>query len=70
MTATGKASVTLVGNELDNVMTGNTGKNTIRAGAGNDEINGGYGNDRLYGSWAGRVHVQLQARHVDNSIGR
>ena len=50
VTATGKASVTLAGNELDNAMTGNSGKNTIRAGAGNDEINGGYGNDKLYGS--------------------
>jgi Ca2+-binding RTX toxin-like protein len=50
VTATGKASVSLTGNELDNVMTGNTGKNTISAGAGNDVINGGYGNDRLYGS--------------------
>ena len=50
VTATGKASVTLTGNELDNVMTGNTGKNTLRAGAGNDVIDGGYGNDRLYGS--------------------
>ena len=48
--ATGKAGVTLVGNELDNEMTGNSGRNTIRAGAGNDEINGGYGNDKLYGS--------------------
>ena len=49
-------------------MTGNTGRNTIKAGAGNDEINGGYGNDRLYGSArAGRVRVQHQARHVNNS---
>ncbi len=50
VTATGKASVTLIGNDLDNAITGNSGKNTIRAGAGNDEVNGGYGNDNLYGA--------------------
>ena len=57
VTATGKASVTLTGNDLDNVITGNSGKNTLRAGAGNDEINGGYGNDRLYGSTGKDVFV-------------
>ena len=50
VTATGKAAVTLVGNDLDNAITGNSGKNIIRAGAGNDEVNGGYGNDKLYGA--------------------
>jgi Ca2+-binding RTX toxin-like protein len=49
VTATGKASVTLIGNGLDNVIIGNSGKNTIRADAGDDKVNGGYGNDRLYG---------------------
>ena len=67
--ATGKAGVTLVGNELDNEMTGNSGRNTIRAGAGNDEINGGYGNDKLYGS-AGRDVFMFDSRLGTSSSDR
>jgi Ca2+-binding RTX toxin-like protein len=49
VTATGRASVTLIGNDLDNTMVGNAGKNTIQAVGGNDHVNGGNGNDRLFG---------------------
>lgn len=50
---------TLIGNDVDNVLTGNAGNDqftgsfgndTIYGGAGNDTMYGGDGNDQLYGS--------------------
>ncbi|MBJ6126140.1 SdrD B-like domain-containing protein [Microvirga splendida] len=53
ITATGKTSLSLTGNRLDNVMIGNPGKNFIAAAEGDDMVFGGYGNDTLSGG-AGR----------------
>ena len=65
VTATGKASVTLVGNELDNVMTGNSGKNTHqgRCRKRRDQRRLRQ-RQAVWQHGQGRVHLQLQARHL------
>lgn len=45
----GSATLSLLGNTSDNVLTGNSASNIINAGAGNDTVDGGAGNDTLYG---------------------
>ncbi|NJM92171.1 MAG: hypothetical protein HC861_05620 [Rhodospirillaceae bacterium] len=47
LTATSSASI--LGNDLNNVLTGNSGNNNIIGGIGNDTLNGGEGNDSLEG---------------------
>lgn len=43
--AIGKANVTIVANDLDNMVTGNRGKNLLDGGAGDDTMRGGRGAD-------------------------
>ncbi|HNY64459.1 MAG TPA: calcium-binding protein [Deltaproteobacteria bacterium] len=45
----GDASVSGVGNALDNTLTGNTGGNALEGSAGNDTLDGGAGADTLIG---------------------
>ena len=54
---TGKANITLVGNELANTIKGNAGKNVLKGLAGNDKLWGGLGNDTLYGGTGKDVFV-------------
>ena len=49
LTLTGSASISGIGNELDNVLTGNTGNNTLSGLAGDDTLIGNSGNDILDG---------------------
>jgi Ca2+-binding RTX toxin-like protein len=49
LTATGSASIALMGNTLANAITGNAGANRIDGGAGADTLRGGLGDDTLDG---------------------
>jgi len=49
LTLTGSATISGIGNELDNVLTGNTGHNTLSGLAGDDTLIGNSGNDTLDG---------------------
>ena len=44
------ASTSILGNDLNNILTGNGGGNFLLGGIGNDTLNGGEGNDTLEGS--------------------
>ena len=43
------SGVSILGNDLKNVLTGNSGSNDLNGGIGNDTLNGGEGNDTLDG---------------------
>ena len=43
------SGASIVGNDLNNVLTGNTGSNNLIGAIGNDTLNGGEGNDTLEG---------------------
>ena len=45
----GEASISLDGNELDNVLTGNVAANTLFGGSGADSLAGNGGHDKLFG---------------------
>ncbi len=49
LTLTGTASISGIGNDLDNVIIGNSGNNTLIGGAGNDLLQGGAGADTMTG---------------------
>jgi Ca2+-binding RTX toxin-like protein len=56
-TVTGTAAISIVGNDLDNVLTGNGVGNTLTGGIGNDTLIGGAGNDTLIGGVGNDVYV-------------
>ncbi|SDG35454.1 MULTISPECIES: hypothetical protein [unclassified Duganella] len=56
-TVTSTATISLVGNALDNVLTGNSVGNTLSGNDGNDTLVGGAGNDTLVGGAGDDVYV-------------
>ncbi|WP_445679178.1 beta strand repeat-containing protein [Radicibacter daui] len=59
VTLTGKASLSITGNELDNTLTGNAGANVIDGGTGADTMIGGAGNDTYVIDDAGDTVTEL-----------
>ncbi|MYM68112.1 hypothetical protein GTP45_14905 [Pseudoduganella sp. FT55W] len=56
-TVTGTAAISIVGNDLDNILTGNGVGNTLTGGIGNDTLVGGAGTDTLIGGVGNDVYV-------------
>ncbi|MHA4870659.1 Ig-like domain-containing protein [Duganella sp. PWIR1] len=64
-TVTGTLAISIVGNELDNVLTGNAAANKLTGNAGNDTlISGGGGNDTLIGGDGDDVYVIAVGGHT------
>ncbi|MBC7281877.1 calcium-binding protein [Hoeflea sp.] len=59
LTLTGAATISGVGNALDNTITGNAGNNVLNGGAGADIIIGGLGADQLAGGSDSDIHRYL-----------
>lgn len=77
LTLIGTASVTGIGNDLDNVLIGSVLKNTLMGGLGNDTLNGFGGSDRLIGgvgddtyivNATGATIVELAGEGIDTVI--
>ncbi len=63
-TLSGIGSFTILGNDLDNVLTGNTAANVITGGAGNDTLDGGGGADELRGGTGDDIYVIRDSQAV------
>ncbi len=57
LTLTGTASVSGVGNELDNLLVGTSGNNTLNGNGGNDTLDGQAGIDQLLGGAGNDVYL-------------
>ncbi|WP_243369193.1 FG-GAP-like repeat-containing protein [Microvirga solisilvae] len=62
--AQGSATISLIGNDLNNTVTGNAAANTLYSQAGNDTLNGGAGADRMDGG------IGNDTYYVDNAGDR
>ncbi|WLI13581.1 M10 family metallopeptidase C-terminal domain-containing protein [Pseudomonas sp. FP603] len=57
VTVTGLGNFTVIGNDLDNILTGNSYDNTLLGGAGNDWLDGWAGADKLSGGSGDDIYV-------------